>query len=377
MLAHATGWLLTGLAFCGAGFGFAVAIFILRFDHDAPRKAIARAVTILKPLHFVEPGLKQAIVSVLRQNYAAPLQLILGVQDQRDPAIAVVREVMNENPDADIKLVIDATPHGSNRKVSNLINMAEFAKYDLLVLSDSDIAVEPDWLSTVAAHFERDGVGAVSCLYAGKARGNFWSVMSAMGSSYEFLPNVIGALSLGLASPCFGSTIALTRATLSRIGGFRAFANQLADDYEIGRAVRGLGLEVVIPAFVVDHTSAEESWTEYFRHERRWNRTTRLIDPIGHTGSIITHAFPLALLAAPFEHWAAFSLALVAATLASRLSVKWCIERKFRTRAGPVWALPLRDLLAFFVFLSSFFGENVHWRGSRFAVSPGGALSQS
>jgi ceramide glucosyltransferase len=377
MLAHATGWLLTGLAFCGAGYGFAVVIFIWRFKSDASRSPTFRAVTILKPLHFVEPGLKAAIASVLRQDYGAPLQLILGVQDQRDPAIAVVREIMDEHPDADIELVVDGTPHGSNRKVSNLINMAAFAKHDVLVMSDSDITVEPDWLSTVAGHLERDGVGAVTCLYAGKARGNFWSVVSAMGSTYEFLPNVIGAVSLGLAAPCFGSTIALTKTTLSRIGGLKAFANQLADDYEIGHAVRELGLTVAIPPFVVDHTSAEKRWTEYFRHEVRWNRTTHLIDPIGHSASIITHSLPLALLAMPFEHWAAFSFALVAATLASRLSVKWCIERKFRTWAGPAWALPIRDVLAFGVFLASFFGENVHWRGSRFVVSQSGALSQS
>src|SRR5262249_59519482 len=123
------------------------------------------------------------------------------------------------------------------------------AKHEVIVVSDSDISVQRDWLSNVVGALSAEGVGAVSCLYTGKPNGSFWSTLSAMGSSYEFLPNVIAGVSFGLASPCFGSTIALRRATLDRIGGFRALANHLADDYEMGRAVRAIGLKVSLPAF--------------------------------------------------------------------------------------------------------------------------------
>jgi ceramide glucosyltransferase len=377
MFIHWVGWLLSGLALCGAGYALVVSRLVNGFRGGRAEPVAAEAVTLLKPLHFDEPGLKAALSSFLAQDYAAPIQFVFGVQDGADPAINIVRALQQEHPDADIALVVDTELHGSNRKVSNLINMNRLAKHEIIVLSDSDISVQPDWLARVVSALSVEGVGAVSCLYAGKADGSMWSKLSAMGSSYEFLPNVIAGMSFGLAQPCFGSTIALRRAILDAIGGFHAFANQLADDYEMGRAVRAKGLKVSIPAFAVHHTSAEQDWTELYRHEVRWNRTTRVIDTVGHTGSFITQAIPIALLGAVVNEFSLASLGIFATTFASRLVLKWCIERKFATYAGPDWALPIRDVLSFYVFIASMFGEDVHWRGSRFVVSPSGVLSQS
>jgi ceramide glucosyltransferase len=377
MLFHWMGWLMSGLAVCGASYSLVVSRLVANFRGAQVARAATGPVTILKPLHFDEPGLAAALASFLEQNYAAPIQLVFGVQDGADPAIKIVRALQEKYSQADIELVVDTDLHGSNRKVSNLINMSRLAKHDIIVLSDSDICVRPDWLSRVVGALSAEGVGAVSCLYTGKPNGSFWSALSAMGSSYEFLPNVIAGVSFGLASPCFGSTIALRRTTLDAIGGLHAFANQLADDYEIGRAVRARGLKVAIPAFAVDHTSQERDWTELYRHEVRWNRTTRVIDPLGHTGSFITQAVPLALLGAMVNEFSLASVGILATTFASRLVLKWCIERKFDTNAGPDWVLPIRDVLSFYVFIASMFAEDVHWRGSRFAVSPSGVLSQS
>jgi ceramide glucosyltransferase len=377
MLAHSVDWLVFGLALVGAGYALIVARLVSSYRVPSVPDAPHRAVTILKPLHFDEPGLAEALATFLDQDYDAPVQIVFGVQDGADPAIATVLALQKKYPSADIELVIDTAMHGSNRKVSNLINMSARAKHDVLIVSDSDISVRRDWLKRVGDELSADGVGAVSCLYAGKPVGNLWSTMSAMGSSYEFLPNVVAALAFGFDNPCFGSTIALRRRTLEEIGGFLAFADQLADDYEMGRAVRALGLKVAIADFTVDHTSAERDLAQLYRHEVRWNRTTRVINPIGHTGSIITHAVPLGLLAAAVGEFSAVSLGILGTTVVSRLVLKWCIERKFATYAGPAWALPVRDVLSFFVFVASFFGEDVHWRGVRFAVSPSGALSQS
>lgn len=377
MLFHWVGWLLSGLALCGAGYALVVSRLVIHFGGPHGATAAAEPVTILKPLHFDEPGLAAALSSFLKQDYAALVQFVFGVQDRADPAIRIVRALQKEYPHVDIELVVDTDLHGSNRKVSNLINMSRLAKHEIIVLSDSDISVKPDWLSNIVGTLAADGVGAVSCLYAGKPNAGFWSTLSAMGSSYEFLPNVIAGASFGLAAPCFGSTIALRRTTLDEIGGFHAFANQLADDYEIGRAVRARGLRVAIPAFTVDHGSAERDWTELYRHEVRWNRTTRVIDPLGHTGSFITQALPIALLGTLVNEFSLASMGILATTFASRLVLKWCIERKFATYAGPDWALPVRDALSFCVFIASMFGEDVHWRGSRFVVSPSGVLSRS
>jgi ceramide glucosyltransferase len=302
---------------------------------------------------------------------------VFGVQDAKDPAIESVKRLKARFPDADIELVIDTELHGTNRKVSNLINMARCMKHDVVVLSDSDISVSRNWLAKVVTALEAPGVGAVTCLYAGQARGNGWSVISAMGATYEFLPNVIAGVSWGLASPCLGSTIALKRRILEKIGGLRAFADHLADDYEIGRAVRSLGLSVSVPAFVVDHASPETRWSTYYRHELRWNRTTRVINWMGHTGSVITHAVPLGVLAAIFSGFTAESAIVLAAALSARLWLKWRVELKFGTYAGPALVLPARDIISFVVYLASFFGEDVHWRGTRFQVSQTGALVQS
>lgn len=376
MLVHAFGWLFCGLALCGAGYAILVSRFVDRFGTGTgATQPSSAAVTLLKPLHFDEPGLRANLETFLDQDYGAPVQIVFGVQNANDPAIAIVESLCKERPDADIALVIDPTAHGSNGKVSNLINMMPRAKHGVLVMSDSDIVVARDWLARVVSALEQPGVGVVTCLYGGVPRGNFWSVIAAMGASYEFLPNVIASVSLGMAEPCLGSTIALRRSVLESIGGLRAFANKLADDYEIGRAVREKGLSIAIPAFAVGHTSPETSWADHFRHEIRWNRTTRAIAPAGHLGSAITHAVPLAVLGAVLTGFSVYALATFAVALGARLWLKGRVARKFATYAGPALVLPVRDMISFGVFLASFFGESVHWRGGRFQVSPGGALS--
>lgn len=377
MVFHWIGWILIGVSVGGAGYTIFAAQLVTRFGKNSGPAAPSHisSVTILKPLHFDEPGLNAALRSFLDQNYAGPVQVVFGVQDQSDPAIAIVEALRREYPEKDIALVIDSAQHGTNRKVSNLINMSRLSKHELVVLSDSDIAVKPDWLAQVVAMLEQDGIGAVTCLYAGKPRANRWSVLAAMGSSYEFLPNVVAGVSWGLATPCLGSTIALKKSVLDGIGGFRAFANFLADDYEIGRAVRSKGFRVALLNFAVDHTSAETTWPQLFRHELRWNRTTHVVDPWGHTGSVITNPIPLALLGVILTGGAYASLAVTAVVIASRLWLKAAVDTRFSTYAGPAWALPWRDILSFCVFLASFFGEGVHWRGNEFEVSPGGALT--
>jgi len=379
MLFHLTGWVFASLALIGVGYSTLVAVLVLSFTGNADPGARrgGEGVSILKPLHFEDPVLEQAIESFLMQRYTGAVQIVFGVQDAADPAIAIVRNLRRRYPGADIELVIDTDLHGTNSKVSNLVNMSHCAKHDILVVSDSDIVVPPDWLTRITGALATDGVGAVSCLYAGKAEANGWSKLSAMGATYEFLPNVVAALCFRMATPCFGSTIAMRRPTLERIGGFRAFANKLADDYEIGRAIRAHGLTVAIPAFVVTHSSVERSLKDLYLHEVRWNRTTRIIAPLGHAGSVITRPLPLALLACVMTSFAVPVVGLLGLALLARLILKTSIDRKFATYAGPVYALPASDIVSFSMYLASFFAEDVHWRGSRFAVTTSGALSKT
>jgi ceramide glucosyltransferase len=339
-----------------------------------PMQGLPVPVSILKPLHGAEPGLFTRLTSFCRQDYPAPVQLVCGTQDWSDPAIAAVRRLQETLTDHDIALKIDRRSHGSNRKISNVSNMAALARHDVLVLSDSDIEVQPDYLANVAAELGKPGVGAVTCLYHGIGEVGVWSRLSALAINTHFLPNVITALSCRLARPCFGSTIALRRETLAEIGGFHAYADCLADDYEIGNAVRATGRAVAIPPFTVGHACNQRSLRQLFLDELRYARTIRSIDPAGYAGAVITHPLPLALLAGLTGSPHAWLIALLA--VACRILLCKCVEHAFGLKRQQVWLLPLRDCLSFTVFVTSFFGAAVSWRGYKYRVVANGVLVQ-
>ncbi len=370
------GWGVTAIALVSAAYAVG-AVFLAGSLRAARQRSPAKypPVTLLKPLHFDEPRLRQNLESFCTQDYPAPIQIVFGIQDPLDPAARIVADLKRDHPGLDIELVIDTRIYGTNRKVSNLINLVERAKYDVLVQSDSDIAVAPLYLRTVVASLEQANGGAVTCLYTGAALPNLWSRLIAMGINYQFIPNVLVGTALGLATPCFGSTIALRKGLLRRIGGMEAFSNLLADDYEIGRAVRQSGNRMTVAPVVVSHTCAEQTGHDLIMHELRWARTIRMLNTQGHWGSVITHALPLALIGLLLSGFTLFGGAVLAATLAARLAVKWRLDRVLGVSAGPAWLLPLRDVLSFGIFLGSLFGGNIRWRGARFLVAPDGVLS--
>jgi ceramide glucosyltransferase len=246
---------------------------------------------------------------------------------------------------------------------------------DVIVLSDSDIKVAPSYLRQVVAELSAPGVGLVTCLYRGAFAAGLCSRLAAMAINHHFLPNVLVGLKLGLARPCFGSTIALKRQTLDRIGGFSRFANQLADDYAIGFAVRQLGLRVAVPPLLVDHLCSEPTWGALLRHESRWARTIRIINPVGHAGSMVTHPLPFALAAAALGGFRASGLGIIALALVCRVLAPLHIEPKRGSFGASLWLTPVRDLLSFAIFLASFLPGGVTWRGQRYAVRPDGTLT--
>lgn len=373
------GWILLGLGLIGAAYAvLAVALTAKLLRRPAPALPDPLpAVTVLKPLHGVEPGLEHALASFLSQDYAAPVQIVFGLQRPDDPAHGVVARLKERFPERDIALVSNPASHGHNAKVSNLLNMMAEARHGVLVIADSDIAVGPDYLKSVVGALSQPGVGGVSCLYRGEGWAGGWSRLAAMGVSYQFLANASTGIGLGMAHPCFGSTIALTRATLEQIGGLKAFADLLADDYEIGRAVRETGQTLAYPPLTVAHGNTETSPGELIAHELRWARTIRVIDPAGHWGSFITHAFPLGLIGAPFAAFTPTACAVLGIILLARLFLKVRMDHIVGASAGPGWLLPVRDVLSFGLFIASLFGRRVEWRGTRLRVGKGGAMSQS
>lgn len=364
--------LLLALAPCllsatGIGYMMFAAHAVRRLARTAgPPPAPLEPVSLLKPLHGAEPRLADNLATFLDQHWPAPIEMVTGVSDPRDPALAVAQRL-------EARTAIAAARHGANAKVSNLINMMPSASYDMIVLSDSDMAVPPDYLATLAAWLAVPGTGAVTCLYRGRGDAGFWSVLAAANLSYGFLPNVIVSLSLGAGAACMGSTIALRRETLAAIGGFEAFADILADDHAIGMAVRRLGLEVRVPPMVLVHACSEASMAALVRHELRWAATIRALRPWGYAGSIVTFPLPLALLAIPFAPLA--GLALSAAALAVRAFLARRIDRFAGAPTAPLWLLPMRDTLSFLLFVASFFVRSVDWRGSRLRMESGGRIA--
>jgi ceramide glucosyltransferase len=343
-------------------------------EQETVAPATQPPVTVLKPLHGAEPGLPARLAAFCRQEYSAPAQVLCGAQDHASPAVAVVRGLKADFPDTAIELAVDQRSHGVNRKVSNLINLMPRVRHDTLVVSDSDsdIVVGPGYLRALTVLLRSPRVGAVTCLYHGIGGEGLWTRLAALAINLQFLPQAVTAVSLGLAKPCCGATIALRRSTLDRIGGFGALADVLADDHAIGLAVRSAGYDVVTAPFLVGHRCFESSLRQMLLHQIRVARTIKSIDPVAYAGTIVTHPWPLALLSLLSGSPAAVLVTL--AVLVSRVLLCRCVEWRFGLPRQNYWLIPLQDVIAFGVYVASFFGATVHWRGADYRVTADGTL---
>ena len=330
------------------------------------------AVTVLKPLHGVEPELPDRLAAFCQQDYAGAVQLLCGTQDPAAPAAPVVREIKAAFPDTAVELAVDARSHGTNRKVSNLINMLPRARHETFVLSDSDIEVSPDYLRAVTAQLASPRVGAVTCLYHGVGGETLWARLSALAINAHFLPHAIMAVRLSLATPCCGATVAIRRSMLDRIGGFGLLADVLADDRAVGVAVRSAGYDVVTAPVVVGHRCFETSLCQLVQQQLRVARTIKSIDPLGYAGTIVTHPWPFALIALISGGTDAAMVAI--AVLLARVMPCRSVERRFGLPRQNYWLIPLQDIIAFAVYVASFFGATVHWRGADYRLAADGTL---
>ncbi len=378
MLDAITPWLVVGflvLAATGCVYALIAAAAMRRFTgEDASEANAFPSITILKPLHGAEPGLHDKLASFCDQDYPGPVQILFGVQDANDPAVAVVDRLIAERPGADLQLLVSTRPAGPNPKVATLIGLQGRIRHDVVVLSDSDVSVERNYLARTVATLAQPGVGLVTCLYRGTPVPSLWARLASMAIDYDFLPNVLVGLALGLARPCFGSTIAIRRETLERIGGFDAFLEYLADDNAIGEAVRGIGMRVAIPRWIVEHACPERSFMELWSHELRWARTLRAVSPAGYAGMVITHPLPFALLGASLNGLGALGGGSIVAAIACRLVLQLQVDHTLHVSTSRWWLGPARDLLAFVVYVASFFVDVVSWRGQRYKVRADGTL---
>jgi len=377
-------WILTDACIALASLGClyllcAVSAYAKFVREPRPTPTNSSAITILKPLKGAGPSLLSNLASFCTQNYPASVQLVFGVNDPNDEAIPVVTRLRTLFPHQDTNLIVEQAVHGTNLKVSNLINMTRAIRHPCILLADSDISVQPDYLLCVAAMLQQPAVGGVTCLYHGVPLAGFWSELSALGIDAHFLPSVLVGLQFGLATPCLGSTIALWKHQLDEIGGFGVFADCLADDYAIGAALRGKGLKVVVAPILVGHVCAEASLSELWRHELRWARTIRAIDPRGYIGSVVSHPLPFALLALAAGATTVGSTLAIVALLCRVVLLHVTTRTTLASRIhGPMpprgFLIPIRDLLSFAVFLWSFCGRRITWGERKYRVQAKGTM---
>jgi ceramide glucosyltransferase len=306
-------------------------------------------VTVLKPLCGIEPRLYENLATLCSQEWPQ-VQIVFGVRDRNDPAAGIVRELMRRHPAQDFELVVDARIHGTNFKVSNLMNMAIRARHPWIVVADSDIAVPRDWLARLCAPLADPGTGIVTCLYRARPLGGFWPRMGALFIDSWFIPSVRVASALGGCDFGFGASIALRADTLAAIGGFNALRNRLADDFWLGRLARERGLPTVLADVTVTTDVTEPSYAQLWQHERRWMKTIRSVNPAGFACSFVTFTFPMLVLGlclAPTP----LNLALALAGAAARCALP----------GRPAYA-PLRDGLLLLAWCSAFAGSTTRWR---------------
>ena len=346
---------------------------------SAPPVETGPGITVFKPLKGLSPLSRECLTSFLTQDYH-PYQVLFGVRDPNDPVLTLLRELARAYPRCDLSVVICPEDLGLNPKVSTLRQLMPRARYDLLVIADGDVKVGPDYLAHVAAAFSQPGVGLVSCPYRAGLSRTLGSTLEALTIAADFIPSVAVANYVEGIRFALGATMALTRQALAAIGGLAPLADFLADDYQLGFRIAQTGLQVKILPYVVSTNNPEMSFSDYLAHQLRWARTYRVCRPGGYLAYGITHAlvYSLAiLLASGLAPWA---WGLVAATLVLRGTLAVFSERRCLKGSLPLSAfalLPVKDLLAFGLWLASFLGHRVTWGGRSFRVTPEGKLTPS
>ena len=335
-------------------------------------------VTILKPLRGDDGQLYENLASFCRQDYRS-LQIVFGVRDRHDPAIAVVNRLIRDFPDLELKLVIDDRTIGTNLKVSNLANLVRRAKHDILIVVDSDMRVGPNYIRAVVGPLEESRVGLVTCLYRGVAPSGVASTLGAMFINEWFFPAALVGTHVEPLRHAFGATIACRRQTLGAIGGFEALADYLADDYMLGRLVSRLGLRVALVPYLVDNIITESNVRSLLVHELRWARTFRTLRPLPYFCSLFTFGIPLSVLWLVVSMGGSLAGIATAAHVGLRCVGRMALSRSLgrHLRGVDTWLVPIRDVLSFLVVIVSFLGRTVRWNDAELRVRPDGRLERA
>ena len=338
-----------------------------------PTQAQTPPVSILKPLKGTDPGMYESLRSHCLQDYPE-YEIIFGVSDPNDPAIALVTRLQAEFLQRPIRLVVCEKDLGANTKVSNLAQMLPEARYEYLIVNDSDIRVEPDYLRNVAPPLTDPAVGMVTCLYRAVAGATLGSRLESLGISTDFIAGVLAARQLEGIRFGLGSTLAFRRRDLQAIGGFEALADYLADDYELGSRIAARGLKVILSDSIVETFLPAYGLGAFLDHQLRWARTIRDSRRWGYLGLGLTFGLPWAMLTVVLAQSTAWAWGLLAAAVVVRAAMSLIVGRlvlRDRQVLQFLWLIPLRDLIGLFVWWASFVGHTISWRDETFTLAKG------
>ena len=375
-----------------AGMGYFVAAMVAArvfiFARQTPVPPFAPGVSVLKSLKGLDPGMLDAFRSHCRQSYTGEFEMLFGVSSPDEPAAEAVLRLQREFPERAIRLIVCPLRLGTNGKVSTLAQMLPHARFDYLLINDSDISVGPRYLERVMGQFadvaklktEPIGktvkpVGLVTALYRGKAHGTLGSRLEALGIATDFMAGVLlarlieGGLSYGL-----GSTLAVRRDALEKIGGFEGLVDHLADDYELGARIAKAGYRVALSGEMVETSVPAYDWSGFANHQLRWLRTVRDARSAGYAGLIFTHGLAWALLNLLASGLSPLSLWLLGMSFFLRLTLAMMVGAEVlgdHQVLPNLWLLPVRDVVAMGLWVAGFAGNTIVWRGERFNVKDG------
>ncbi len=377
-------YVLVLMSFCAIGYLLFANFCIIELRKDKKRPHIPSGftppITVFKPICGLEQNMDENLRSFCQQDYPE-YQILFGLHGDDDAAIPVIEKIIQDYPELDLKMVVDTSLHGSNHKVSNLINMFADAKHEILLISDSDMRVTDNYLHDIAAPFANAANGAVTCLYSGHANGSVTSRLNAMFINEWFLPSVLISNALKDISYCLGATMAVRREILTDFGGFEALADYLADDYMLGQMVTERGYKVHLSNTIVENISFEPDFKSLFLHELRWARTLRTVEPLGYMGTFLTDTLMISSFTAFFALLFTQHTFLPAAILGIAITARILLHLQVKSALGlngkgSFFLIPVRDMLSFVIRIVSFAGNSVEWRNHTFSVDDDGLLHE-
>lgn len=327
-------------------------------------------VSILKPVCGLDRGAYENFASFCSLDYPE-YEILFGVTDASDPVIPVIEKLQRAFPARAIRLLVGATSVGTSPKMNLLCRLVREAKYDLLVINDSDVRVEADYLRDATAPFRDPKVGVVTAFFRNITEGDFASDLDAVGVPSDSSASALVAQMFGGIDFALGWTMATTKQRLDEIGGFEAMADHHSDDFTLGNRIAKNGYRIALMRKPVWMVLPKERLSQFLRHELRWSIMLRNIRPVGYLGLVMTFGLPWAVLAAVASHSFAPAAAYLLAYLGLRLTMAWTIgvwglEDPVVRRK--IWLVPIRDTVNFFVWLAGFFVSKVQWRGKGYRV---------